>query len=837
MLSKRVVLVLVLLLAVSLAACSQDQEPIPTLAATAAPPDIPTEESELPATNTPEPVPDAGDSVWDNIEETGVLRVGTSGDYPPFEFYDDEYQLDGLDIAIIKEIGDRLDLEVEISDFAFDGLGDALTIGQIDVAIAAITVTPQRAGAVSFSSVYFLSEEATLALEDSGIEITDPEDLADYRVGVQSGTVYEDWVEENLVETGLMRQRNVHVYAETTDMITDLDEGFVDVLLIDKQPAETAEESGPYSIVSSGLQRQLFAIAMPKRSNTLLANVNRVLLDMQTDGTLYDLIELYVGIPEEEIPEFPPIDEIEPIPPGETDCINGLGYVSDLSFDDRNFTNIQQIPPGTPFQKGWRLENTGTCTWTPTYTMVYVGGNSPLSRMGGQPTAVGTSVAPGQQYDMWIDLVSPAYPGTYVGYWQMSNDQGLAFGQRVWAAITVPSSATPTPPPTQTPSPGIQFAANPEAIQQGQCSTISWNTSNVKEVYVYPQGENWQNYGVPGTGQQTVCPSTTTTYEMRVVKLDNSVEIRRATIYVTPTSPGAPVITRFTAEPKNIFEGQCVTVQWVVDGQVDRVALSRNNTVLKDPAPVSGSLVDCPPVGGQTYLLQANGPGGSASDTEYVTVSESATPAPTATPTVPAPDPPVVNYFDANPKQIEVKQCTTLSWGAGGGTTSVQIKRDSSVILDNAPFEGTLVDCPTAEATYTYGAVARNNVGATDTETQDVTVTDSTPDNPLVGTNWTLSAIGQGVIPPDTSITLSFSSPSQLNGFGGCNSYSANYQVNGSNLSIRGFTSTRTSCGEDIDNQESLYFATLQGAASYQVDGGRLTISSSTGDPLQYNAK
>lgn len=836
MLSKRVVLLLVLLAAAALAACSREEESIPTLVPTAAPPDIPTEEPQVPPTNTPEPEPDTGDTVWERIQESGVMRVGTSGDYPPFEFYNDEFQLDGLDIAIIKDIAKRLDLEVEISDFAFDGLGDALTIGQIDVAIAAITVTPQRAGALSFSNVYFLSEEATLTLEDSTVEISVLEDLADFRIGVQSGTVYEDWVEENLVETGRMAQRKVHVYADTSDMLADLDAGFVDVLLIDKQPAETAAESGPYIIASSGMQRQLFAIAMPRGAATLVANVNRALLAMQSDGTLYDLIELYVGIPEEEVPEFPPIDEIEPIPPEEPDCINGLRHVADLSFDDQNFNNIQQVPAGIPYQKGWRLENSGTCEWMPSYAMVYVGGNSPLSRMGGQKTAIGTTVVPGQQYDMWIDLVSPAYPGTYVGYWQMIDDQGVAFGQRVWVAITVPSSATPTPLPTQTPSPGIQFSASPEQIQQGQCSTLAWETSNVKEVYVYPQGENWQNYGVPGTGQQTVCPSTTTTYEMRVVKLDNSVEIRNVTVNVTPNPPGAPIITRFTAEPKNIFVGQCVTVQWIVEGQVDRVILSRNTTVLKDPAPISGSLVDCPPVGGQTYLLQATGPGGSASHTTYVTVSESATPPPTATPTVPAPDPPIVAYFDANPKQIEINQCTTLSWGAGGGTTVVQIKRDSNVILDQAPFEGTLVDCPTATATYIYGIVARNSVGATDSATQDVTVSDSKPDNPLLGTSWTLAAIGQGVIPPQISITLSFSSESQLNGFGGCNSYSAGYQVNGTNLSISGFSSTQVLCGEEIDGVESLYLSTLQGATSYQVESSTLTIASSTGDPLQYNA-
>ena len=51
---------------------------------------------------------EAADGVWKAIQERGTIVVGTAADYPPFEFYDRDFQLDGLDIALMKEIGRRL---------------------------------------------------------------------------------------------------------------------------------------------------------------------------------------------------------------------------------------------------------------------------------------------------------------------------------------------------------------------------------------------------------------------------------------------------------------------------------------------------------------------------------------------------------------------------------------------------------------------------------------------------------------------------------------------------------------------------------------------------------
>ncbi len=139
-----------------------------------------------------------------------------------------------------------------------------------------------------------------------------------------------------------------------------------------------------------------------------------------------------------------------------------MKFVMDLNLNDDNMKNPPVVPPGQAFRKGWRIENTGTCTWNSSYKLTYDGGNSSASSMGGQPTPIVGTVAPGAQYDIWVDLVAPAVPGVYQGFWVLRNAQDQKFGDRIWVGIRVPSPPTVTPSPTQTPSPGIAFKVDPD---------------------------------------------------------------------------------------------------------------------------------------------------------------------------------------------------------------------------------------------------------------------------------------------------------------------------------------------------------------------------------------
>ncbi|MFN3981727.1 MAG: META domain-containing protein [Caldilinea sp.] len=100
---------------------------------------------------------------------------------------------------------------------------------------------------------------------------------------------------------------------------------------------------------------------------------------------------------------------------------------------------------------------------------------------------------------------------------------------------------TPLPQPTATPSAQISFTADRTTINQGECTTIRWSVANVQAVWVYPQGQPFQQFPRVGQGAEQVCPPVTTTYEMRVQLRDGSVQFRQVTINVTPAAPQNPL--------------------------------------------------------------------------------------------------------------------------------------------------------------------------------------------------------------------------------------------------------------------------------------------------------
>ncbi len=78
------------------------------------------------------------------------------------------------------------------------------------------------------------------------------------------------------------------------------------------------------------------------------------------------------------------------------------------------------------------------------------------------------------------------------------------------------------PQPTATPAPGVAFWADTYQLQVGQCTGIHWDVQNVQAVYFYQQGQSWENHGVTGKEDRTVCPNQSTTYYLRVVFTDGS---------------------------------------------------------------------------------------------------------------------------------------------------------------------------------------------------------------------------------------------------------------------------------------------------------------------------
>jgi len=93
--------------------------------------------------------------------------------------------------------------------------------------------------------------------------------------------------------------------------------------------------------------------------------------------------------------------------------------------EDVNVPDGTTFSPGETFTKTWRLRNTGTCTWTSGYAIVFDHDNNM-----GAPVAVNmpSAVEPGKTVDISVTLTAPQAPGNYRGYWMLRNDQGVIFG-------------------------------------------------------------------------------------------------------------------------------------------------------------------------------------------------------------------------------------------------------------------------------------------------------------------------------------------------------------------------------------------------------------------------
>jgi len=132
-------------------------------------------------------------------------------------------------------------------------------------------------------------------------------------------------------------------------------------------------------------------------------------------------------------------------------CTNQAAFVADVTVPDGTW-----MTPGQLFVKTWRLQNTGTCAWTPNYAVIFADGNP----MGG-PAAVplpGT-VAPGSSVDLSVALTAPAGLGSYTGRWRLRSDAGAPFGLGpqgdpfiVVITVGVPTVQPTAAPPTPTPS-------------------------------------------------------------------------------------------------------------------------------------------------------------------------------------------------------------------------------------------------------------------------------------------------------------------------------------------------------------------------------------------------
>jgi hypothetical protein len=154
-----------------------------------------------------------------------------------------------------------------------------------------------------------------------------------------------------------------------------------------------------------------------------------------------------------------PGDTPSPTATSTESCTYDSAFLADLSIPDDT-----EMAPGTPFSKGWRMQNNGNCDWGSGFQLVFVAGN----QMGGPGAISVPPTAAGATTDLFVNLVAPGVPGSYTGRWQIFTPDGTPIGDRPWVRIVVPEEATeePSPEPTEEPSPEPTEEPSPEPTEE-----------------------------------------------------------------------------------------------------------------------------------------------------------------------------------------------------------------------------------------------------------------------------------------------------------------------------------------------------------------------------------
>jgi len=231
---------------------------------------------------------DAGEEVQAPVESKGVLKVGTNAEFPPFEYMGDDGQPDGFDMALIKAIGEKLGYEVQIENMEFGSLVAAIG-SKIDVAIAGMTVSEERAQVVDFSDNYY--EAVQYVIVPEGQKFNGIADLEKKTIGVQLGTTGNFIADE-------IEKADVKSYNKAVDAVNDLINGRLDAVIIDKNPAQVFESkfSDKIDIIEGDkfdFETEYYAIACPKGSE-LVSEINKALKELQDDGTFDELVQKYI---------------------------------------------------------------------------------------------------------------------------------------------------------------------------------------------------------------------------------------------------------------------------------------------------------------------------------------------------------------------------------------------------------------------------------------------------------------------------------------------------------------------------------------------------------------
>lgn len=235
----------------------------------------------------------ANDSASGGSADTGAakktLTLGTSADFPPYEFHkviDGKDTVVGFDIDIAKDIAADMGAELVIKDLPFDSLLNELSSGRIDMVISGLSPTEERKKAVDLSEVYYKAEQSVVVREADKDKFATMDSLKNEKIGVQTGSIQEELAKgiEGAQLTSLGKISEIMLQLQSNRVNAAIIEGPVarsfvknvkGIVITDAKPV--AEDDG-------------YAVGIKKGNTELLDQVNKTLTRLNSEGKIEEYV-------------------------------------------------------------------------------------------------------------------------------------------------------------------------------------------------------------------------------------------------------------------------------------------------------------------------------------------------------------------------------------------------------------------------------------------------------------------------------------------------------------------------------------------------------------------
>ena len=221
-----------------------------------------------------------------------VLRVGTSADFSPFEVMDEKGKMTGFDVELMEALAKQMNRKLDHQNISFDGLIPAVQSGNIDGAISAISMTPDRAKAILFSEPYYQSG-LVVVVKEGNTEIKSMADLKGKKIAVQIGSTGAN--KANQIEGAIVREFNL-----SPDTFLELKNGNVDAIVNDLPVVQVflkEQKNSGVKIVGDPEESENYGIVMAQKNPELAKELNAALAELKKNGEYGKIYEKWFGKP------------------------------------------------------------------------------------------------------------------------------------------------------------------------------------------------------------------------------------------------------------------------------------------------------------------------------------------------------------------------------------------------------------------------------------------------------------------------------------------------------------------------------------------------------------